>query len=334
MEFIPDYEQLWNNWDTSLELPEQHERLRASFSDDCKPHYVSKRTSTATFTGGEGTFRCCLENNLCNCEEHMYKMHALCKSVPCKYMYRLAYELGLTDEQGRKLKQQEPSVFSEVDQYDAFRQLAAMIEQYDEDTQYELYSKCRWGTKRERISRGYGLLSVKRVLYAPLIKGGFYTVVDEPLELVGSQRELIRRLDVASFAFPSDLAKTQKGTIKIRAKYDWCLQNPEIVAPIAYPEFVVVQPSVLLQKGGDLLLKYLRRKFFDTIYEIPGGRKVQVPSGASIIDYDKLSYDYPDDVITEMLNRYGHNRCHNYTEPREVREHKPVASCDIFIPKR
>ena len=334
MEYIPAYEQLWNDWDASLELPEQQERLKASFSDKCKPHYISKRTSAATFTGEEGTFRCCLEDNFCNCEEHMFKMGLSGKLVACKYMYRLAYELGLTDEQGRKLKQQEPSAFSEVDQYDAFRQLTAMIEQYDEDTQYELCSKCRWGTKRERISREYGLLSVKRVLYAPLIKGGFYTVVDEPLELVGSQRELMRRLDVASFAFPSNLAKTQKGTIKIRSKYDWCLQNPEIVAPIAYPELVVVQPSVLLQKGGDLLLKYLRRKFFDTIYEIPGGRKVQVPSGASVIDYDKLSYDYPDDVITEMLNRYGHNRCRNYTEPREVCEHKPLASCDVFIAKR
>ena len=97
---------------------------------------------------------------------------------------------------------------------------------------------------------------------------------------------------------------------------------------------VVVQPSVLLQKGGDLLLKYLRRKFFDTIYEILGGRKVQVPSGARIINYDTLTYDYPDDVIAEMLNRYGHNRCQNHIEPREVREHKPLASCDIFIPKR
>lgn len=334
MEFIPEYEQLWNDWNASLELPEQQERLKASFSDRCKPHYISKRTSTATFTGEEGTFRCCIEDKFCNCEEHMFKIHLSGKPVACTYMYRLAYELGLTDEQGRKLKQQELPEFSEVDQHDAFRQLAAMIEQYDEDTQYELYSKCRWGTKRERISREYGLLSVEKALYAPLIKEGFYTIVDEPLELVGSQRELVLRLDDASFAFPSDLAKTQKGTVKIRAKYDWCLQNPAIVVPIAYPELVVIQPSVLLQKGGDLLLKYLRRKFFDTIYEVAGGRKVQVPSGAHIIDFDTPTYDYPDDVVTEMLNCYGHNRCLNYTEPREVHEHRPLASCDIFIPKR
>lgn len=334
MEYIPAYEKLWNDWDASLELPEQQERLKASFLDKCKPHCISKRTSAATFTGEEGTFRCCLEDNFCNCEEHMFKMGLSSKPVACKYMYRLAYELGLTDEQGRKLKQQESSVFSEVDQHDTFRQLVAMIEQYDEDTQYELYSKCRWGTKRERISGEYGLLRVKKNLYAPLIKDGFYTVVDEPLELVGSQRELMRRLDAASFAFPSDLEKTQKGTIKIRAKYDWCLQNPEIVAPIAYSEFVVVQPSVLLQKGGDLLLKYLRRKFFDTIYEINGGSKVQVPSGARIINYETLTYNYPDDIITEMLNCYGYNRCKSYTEPREVREHKPLASCDVFVPKR
>lgn len=333
MEFVPDYEQLWNDWDASLELPEQQERLRVSFSDKCKPHYISRRTSAATFTDEEGTFRCCLEDNFCNCEEHTFKIHASRKPIACKYMYRLAYELGLTDEHGTKLKQQLIHEFSETDRYDAFRQLAAMIERYDENTQYELYSKCRWVTKRERISREYGLLRAEKALYAPLIKDGIYTIVDEPLDLLGSQRELVRRLDNASFTFPSDLAKNQKGTVKIRAKYDWCLQNPEIVAPIAYPEFVVVQPSTLLQKGGDLLLNYLRRKFCDTIYEIAGGRKVQVPSGASIINFDTLTYDYPDDVITEMLNHYGHNRCRNYTEPRGVHEHKPLASCDIFIPK-
>lgn len=334
MEYIPDYEQLWNDWDASLELPEQQERLKASFSDKCKPHYISRRTSAATFTGGEGAFRCCLEDNFCNCEEHIFKIHLSRRPVACMYMYRLAYELGLTDEQGRKLKQQATPEFSEADQHDAFRQLAALIEQYDEDTQYELYAKCRWGTKRERISKEYGLLRADTALYAPLIKDGFYTIVDEPLRLLGPQRELVRRLDDASFAFPSTLAKTKRGAVKIRAKYDWCLQNPAIVAPIAYPEFVVVQPSALLQKGGDLLLKYLRRKFFDTIYEIAGGRKVQVPSGASIINFDTLTYDYPNDIITEMMNLYGHNRCRDYTEPREVHERSTLASNVTFIPKK
>lgn len=333
MEYIPDYEQLWSDWDASLELPEQQKRLKASFSDKCKPHYISRCTSAATFTGEEGAFRCCLEDNFCNCEEHIFKIHLSNKPVPCMYMYRLAYELGLTDEQGRKQKQQATPEVSEADQHNAFRQLALMIEQYDEDTQYELYSKCRWSTKREKISKEYSLLKADVALYAPLIKDGFYTIIDEPLKLLGSQRELVRRLDDASFAFPPTLAKTKRGTVKTRAKYDWCLQNPAIVAPIAYPELVVVQPSALLQKGGDLLLKYLHRKFYDTIYEVAGGRKVQVPSGARIIDLDTPTYDYPNDVVTEMLNCYGHNRCLNYTEPREVLEHRPLASCDIFIPK-
>ena len=57
MEHLPDCVKLWNDWDISLNLPKQQQRLRESFADKCKPHYISKRTATATFTGLSSTGR-------------------------------------------------------------------------------------------------------------------------------------------------------------------------------------------------------------------------------------------------------------------------------------
>lgn len=332
MEFIPDYEQLWNDWDASLEMPEQQKRLKASFADKCKPHYISKRTATATFTGEEGTFSCDLENNFCGCKEHCLGITGSSQPVPCKYMYRLAYELDLIDELGRKRSAANNLEIPEDNRHNAFRQLVTIIERYDDDTQYTLYTQCHLYYARMRVNNEYRVLRVEKAFYAPFIKDGLFAIVQEPLELLGAQRELMRRLDAASFTFPSDLAKTKKGTIKVRAKYDWCLQNPEVVALVAYPDLVAVQSTVLLQQGGNLLSQYFRRKFCDALYELPGGRKIQVPSGVKISDFETPTYDFPDDVVTEMLNQYGHNRCINYTKPRKIYE--PMAFNVTFVPKR
>ena len=332
MEHLPDCVRLWNDWDISLNLPKQQQRLRESFAEKCKPHYISKRTARATFTGEEGTFGCDLENNFCGCEEHCLGITGSRQPVPCKYMYRLAYELDLIDEQGRKRNAASNLEISEDDRHNAFRQLVAIIEQYDDDTQYALKEQCHLYYERKRVNNEYRVLRAEKAFYAPFIKDGLFAIVHEPSELLGAQRDLVRRLDAASFAFPSDLAKTQKGTVKIRAKYDWCLQNPAAVAPIAYPELVALQPTELLQKSCALLFQYFRRKFCDTLYEFPDGRKIQVPSGVKIRDFDAPTYDFPDDIVTEMLNQYGHNRCINYTEPRKV--HEPMAFNVTFIPKR
>ena len=139
-----------------------------------------------------------------------------------------------------------------------------------------------------------------------------------PISLYGTKRDILKRLDEEAFIFPDNLARTKSGTISYQAKYDWCLQHPDIILPIAFPNLVAVRPSDLLQKGGKLLFDYVHRKFCDTIYKFSGNRHIQVPCGAVISNFDTLDYAYPEDIVTEMLNYYGHNRCKFYTEPRDV----------------
>ena len=128
----------------------------------------------------------------------------------------------------------------------------------------------------------------------------------------------MERMNASNFEFPQHLERTKAGSIKYQAKYEWCMHHPNLIAPIAYPELITVKPSILLQKGGNLLLEYLRRKFCDKIYRLSGNRTVQVPYGTIISNFDALSYEYPNDVVTETLNFYGHNRCVSYTEPRQI----------------
>ncbi|MEE1078928.1 MAG: hypothetical protein UIC64_07740, partial [Agathobacter sp.] len=54
------------------------------------------------------------------------------------------------------------------------------------------------------------------------------------------------------------------------------------------------------------------------VYRLSGDRRIQVPYGADISNFDAVDYDYPEDIVTEMLNYYGHNRCKVYTMPRKV----------------
>lgn len=193
----------------------------------------------------------------------------------------------------------------------AFKKLVAIIEQHSEDLQYAL-----------TVGRGVSFvqgrsLIIQRAVFNEYIKDELFLVADEQLLPFSTKKDLMQRVDKSSIDFPQDLERTKTGSIKYQAKYEWCVQNPNIVAPVAYPELVTVQPSELLQKGGDLLIKYLCRKFYDTTFSC-GDKKIQIPYDAEITDYEILSYDFPADVVTEMLNQYGYNRCCNYTKPREV----------------
>ncbi len=202
--------------------------------------------------------------------------------------------------------------FLEAECHAAFKELVAIIESYDKDSQFALATGRRVPLEQNRS------FIVQRAAFTNYIKDNLLLIADKQLLPFCNKKDLMQRVDKCAIDFPQDLERTKTGNIKYQAKYEWCLQHPEIVAPIAYPELITVQAAELLQKGGNLLVDYVYRKFCDTIYKMTGDHKVQVPYGVEITDFNDLSFDYPDDIVTEMLNHYGHNRCINYTEPREI----------------
>lgn len=214
-----------------------------------------------------------------------------------------------------KIEVKTSQIFSDEESKAAFIKLVSIIEHYHEEEQFALIAG-----RRIHFDQVKSLI-VQRSIFVNYIKDNLFLIAEEQMLPFSNKKELMQRMNACDFCFPQDLEKTKAGQIKHQAKYVWCEQNANIIAPIAYPELVTVVPSELLQKGGEFLADYISRKFCDVIYTLSNGQKVQVPEGASMVNYETFTYRYPNDIVTEMLNQYGHNRCEVYTKPREI--HNP-----------
>ena len=207
---------------------------------------------------------------------------------------------------------------SKDDYLSAFRTLVSLIERYDEDTQFTFFSDFRGRLSQKGPFHNPLTFVVDKISFAPFINDGFFHIIDDPALVIASQRDLLKRLEAISFVYPSDLERTKAGNIRSSAKSAWCFAHPDLVAPLAYPDSVVVFPSALLRIGGELLLEYLCCKFCDTLLRMSGSEEIQFPSGAKVTSFSPPSFEYPNNAITDMLNYYGHNRCVVYTKPRKV----------------
>lgn len=328
MEIINRAERLWKNWNDALKNIEQKKRLSHAFSKECRPFYVGVHSLSGTFSSTEiGTFICSLEDNFCNCEEHMSSyMHGLSnEGIPCSYMYRLAYEAGIMDKSGRLKQVNDSEIFSEEYSIDSFCKLVQIIEQYDEQAQNILRKIIRYNLKRRHYDGKPIPFSAKRRDVKKLIDDGLFCVVEDSLTLFENQREIIRKMDQSGYYYPDYLPKTKAGIIRAKAKYDWCLQHPTDVAKFAYPDNVVLVAAKMMTAGGKLLYEYLDRKFCDMLCTVTihddntvVSRTIQHPSGAIIVDLFNTRVEFPNDIVTSMLNFNGYNRCRNYTEAFEI----------------
>ena len=206
--------------------------------------------------------------------------------------------------------------YSEKECHEAFRDAVEIIEKYDDNTQYEFFSTFQSGFEPVWQSRSF---AVEKLKYERYIRDGLLKIADDPIIIVEAQtkRELITQLTDLQFEFPDNLPKTKSGNIRYKAKYEWCLEHPDIIAAYAYPELITVQVSDLIKRCGRLFREYNCCKYYNTIYK-RADFEMERPYGIKITYYETKAYDYPDDIIKEMLNKYNHNRCINYTEPREV----------------
>ena len=322
MEWLSSQEKLWKAWNANAQLDKQKKRIEKSFDDECRPFYVSPFSFSGTFCCSEGTFICSLDNNFCNCDEHVYGIHADGDDVPCRFMYRLAYELGISNSDGELNDVAEQIPIVDKERYDYFADCLEIIENYDEVTQNDLRILLRHNSHKRYYDKRYKVFSANIQTVQKFVDDGIFEVVNDSLVLLGNQQALVRKMDDVGFTFPENLERTKQGKIKVKAKYEWCLQHPDIVATHAYPDEVALILSAKMQVVVEWVCDYLTRKFCDTICKISfhdgGNREIRHPTGAEITDACKGTFDFPDDVVTTALDYYGHNRCKKYTEAWEV----------------
>lgn len=322
MEWLSPQEKFWKAWNANTELEQQKKRIKKSFDDECQPFYISPFSLSGTFGCSEGTFICSLDDDFCNCDEHIYDIHFDGDDVPCRFMYRLAYELGITNSDGKLKEKAESAPLTDKEQYDYFADCLEVIEKYDDITQNALRILLRRSSRKRYYDKQYKVFTANVHEVQMFINDGVLDVVNDSLILLDNQRKLVRKMDDIGFVFPENLERTKQGKIKVKAKYEWCLQHPDVVAVHAYPDKVALALSAKMQVVAEWVCDYLTRKFCDTICKISfhdgGSQEIRHPTGAEITDSRKGTFAFPDDVITTALDYYGHNRCKNYTEALEV----------------
>lgn len=228
-------------------------------SAKCTPLHVSAETESGTFRGSSGEYTTTL--SACSCGDFIrYRL-------PCKHMYRLAHELGVYDLGAVKSDASKiPELRTKSIMDAAFEHCTALIESYPEELQKEIqmimyYHKIKHG---DALDKWYVCSSCSELAkFQKPISDGILSVVNEPIAIIKtkSKKQMTESLTLAGFQFPKEVGTTQK------AKYQWCLDNPEIAVTVAFPDTKIVTVSGDLEVAFTKTYTYLNKKF-DTVSSV------------------------------------------------------------------
>lgn len=294
-----DYNELWSKWNGVHEDPEQIKRFDKSKTAECTPLEVDKLTGVGRFSGSSGVYETNLE--VCRCRDFIIRRK------PCKHMYRLAIELGIitTDSVKTDSRSIKSPGSTKEQRRQAFLKSIDLIESYDIETQKMIKDLiyCH-NTKREYLSDDYER-------YSKLISDGIATASTDYFKIIrkNTQKHTLELLEQANFAFPEGLKPTKK------AKFEWCLENYETVGELVYSNCKFLEPDGILMLSIKKTYSYLLRKFEDDFIIDPDGNEACIPHGSTYTFFSspdgtrKMKLTFPEDDITELLNKYGANRC-------------------------
>ena len=225
---------------------ERQKREQRAASAECTPVSISVENQCGVFSGKSGVYNTRLEE--CECRDFERR------GYPCKHMYRLAYELGqykleAVEADSAQIKKR----ITPTDRAEAFEKNVALIEAYSMETQLELQ-----GILRDRYRNTEHVCSDFSVIQAPL-SDGLIEVVNNPTAIIecNTQKQTVESMLSTGFLFPEEVRATKK------ARYEWCLQNADMVCSRVYPNWRVVRVCGTLETAYKKTYTYLNRKFED-----------------------------------------------------------------------
>lgn len=290
----------FSKWVEISETPEQVSRIASSKKAECTPVSVDREKQTGIFSGSHGVYNTSLEK--CNCGDYVRRR------LPCKHMYRLAAELGLWDadsivSDSSKIKSPEPTP---TQRKEALLQVVDKIESYSLETQ-DMIREIMYCFNTEKT-----YMCEKTELYSQPLNDGLISASYDYEKIIKSytQKCTIEKLEEVGFVYPEEIKKTKK------ARYEYCLEHAEDICKLIYPFAVFLRPCGLLEVAKKKVYTYLLRKLTDSIYYNENGEECKVPHGAEFsgtmdvfTGKTTLSLSFPNDEVTELLNKYGVNRC-------------------------
>lgn len=239
----------------TLDAPaERAKREKKAASAECTPLSLDKEKQTGVFKGSGGSYNTSLDS--CSCRDNILRR------LPCKHMYRLAAELGIIDL-GNLKSDTSKLKLTKKEREERLEKVIAIIDSYPEKTQREIQLAIyQW-------KGGAPFVSEKNIVNAPLADG-ILDAINDPVAVleVNTQKRTVEGLLAADFVFPENLKTTKK------ARYEWCLEHPDVACAIVYPNAIVVSLSGFFEPVALKVYTYLNKKFNPEDYE--GGEDIVI----------------------------------------------------------
>lgn len=289
----------WNKWIDKHDSLDQEKRIKSAQKAECTPLEINADECNGKFQGSSGSYVTTLD--CCECVDFSKR------KLPCKHMYRLAIELGIlslsakTDATKIKLDTKSSATLSEA---------IATLEMIPEESQVLLKSFLYEHLYHKQDNVG---LENTDALEQLVCHGFLIVVEDQSAQLRALKRnEINKRLTDIGI---TDFKKNQKH----EALITWCIDTfPEKITQIC-PNITVVTLSPVYRRSIRKVYSYLLRKFDLDVYYDDEMNERSTPRGA--IDSfaitlnsngeigTTLATSFPDDEITDLLNKYNANRC-------------------------
>lgn len=302
-------------WDESIHMPEeQQKRIQSAEKAATTPISIDKENQTGIFPGsGKKPYETSFES--CTCADFIRR------KVPCKHMYRLAMECGVFGGDTKSGTNKNTIAKIQI----PFKDVVASLESLNERSQ-EKVMELLYRNFYEKTDVFY----IQERCFGDLVESPLFTLVDstpDNLLRAYSKDELLTLLQEKGL-------EGYRPNMRIATLIRWCLENiPNLWGVI--PPAQAVRFSDQVQKSRRKLYTYLLRKYdWEEVWGEDGF--VKVPHGSQCEDLvmsiglDGVSFSgspdtywFPDDEITDLLTKYGHNRCLNGYRPKTIKERSP-----------
>lgn len=291
--------EVWKKWDAVHSEPDQQKRISSAKKAENTPLSIDKSAGVGMFSGSHGIYNTTLET--CGCGDYIRR------NKPCKHIYRLAIECGLVAVGAvcSDIKAVKAPALTSAERKQALLNVIALFETYSDEIQNEIREMI-YCTNTGKMCSCENTDKLNKVIADGLIE---IFRDDEQALRAHAQKLTLEKLEAVGFKFPEDLKNTKK------ARFEWCLTHAATVAPLAYPNFAFIRPAGLLNVAKKKAYTYLLRKYADDNIMDENGGFHSIPHGAecsvlvSESGVSKLVVQFPDDEITDLLNKYNANRC-------------------------
>ncbi len=303
----------FGHWSPNIHTtPDQKKRIESAKQKETTPTSIDNENQTGEFPStGKSPYRTSLD--LCTCKDFSLRKQ------PCKHIYRLALALGLLEGTFEVGLNKNQSLGIET--------IVAILESYSDDTQKRISEKLRLFNKPNnqevkltilRSEESVELQSCPFFIFSPLS-------IKEKMEII-RMMDLKLILQGQGVEYPKVRKKAELIEFCLECDLDW--SN-------LLPDYCVISLREEFKKKARQTRTYLRRKYeWEEDYS-DNMRLIKHPAGSKTPDIivtrkngtgdyvqyrDQNLYFFPDDVVTELLTFYGHNRCKDGFYPEEIDE--------------